>query len=63
MIRQHNEPAGDQNILHYHLHIIPRYQNDDFYNTQKSAFAAKNRAKYALKLSKWLRRFEESLTL
>jgi histidine triad (HIT) family protein len=35
LLRQHNEPAGDQNIWHYHLHVIPRYQNDDFYNTKK----------------------------
>ncbi|MGD8404702.1 MAG: HIT family protein [Anaerolineales bacterium] len=21
MLRQHNEPAGDQNIFHYHLHV------------------------------------------
>ena len=54
MLRQHNEPAGDQHIWHYHLHVLPRYQNDDFYNTQKSPFAAEDRAKYALKLAKGL---------
>jgi len=29
-LRQNNEPAGDQHAFHYHLHIFPRYQNDDF---------------------------------
>ena len=53
MLRQHNEPAGDQNIWHYHLHVIPRYQNDDFYTAQKSPFDAGERAKYARKLKSW----------
>jgi histidine triad (HIT) family protein len=29
-IRQNNEPAGDQHAFHYHLHIFPRYLNDNF---------------------------------
>jgi histidine triad (HIT) family protein len=29
--RQHNEPAGNQDAWHYHLHVFPRYQNDDLY--------------------------------
>jgi histidine triad (HIT) family protein len=61
MLRQHNEPAGDQNIWHYHLHVIPRYQNDDFYNTQKIPFAVTERALYAKKLSKWFMENEELL--
>jgi histidine triad (HIT) family protein len=27
-IRQHNEPAGGQEVLHFHLHVIPRYAGD-----------------------------------
>jgi len=60
MLRQHNEPAGDQNIWHYHLHIIPRYQNDDFHNAQKSPFEADERAKYAQKLRNWFSRSENA---
>ena len=30
-IRQHNEPAGDQQVWHYHLHVVPRYVNDNLY--------------------------------
>lgn len=33
--RQNNEPAGDQHAFHYHLHIFPRYTNDQF--NQKAA--------------------------
>ena len=32
-IRQHNEPAGSQDAWHYHMHVIPRYKNDNFYKT------------------------------
>ena len=53
LIRQHNEPAGDQNIWHYHLHVIPRYQNDNFSSTQKIPFEADERAKCAQKLRSW----------
>lgn len=53
MLRQHNEPAGDQNIWHYHLHVIPRYWNDDFHNAQKSPFDADERANFARKLQNW----------
>jgi len=28
--RQHNEPAGGQDVWHYHLHIYPRYTGDTF---------------------------------
>lgn len=59
MIRQHNEPAGDQNIWHYHLHVIPRYQNDDFHSAQKSPFEAGERARYARRLKNWFSRSEK----
>jgi histidine triad (HIT) family protein len=29
--RQHNEPAGSQDVWHYHLHVFPRYDGDDLY--------------------------------
>jgi len=29
--RQHNEPAGGQDVWHYHLHVFPRYENDNLY--------------------------------
>lgn len=30
-LRQHNEPAGYQDVWHYHLHVFPRYPGDDLY--------------------------------
>lgn len=60
LLRQHNEPAGDQNIWHYHLHVIPRYQNDNFHSAQKIPFAADERAEYAQKLRNWFNRPSES---
>lgn len=29
--RQHNEPAGGQDVWHYHLHVFPRDVGDDLY--------------------------------
>jgi histidine triad (HIT) family protein len=30
-MRQHNEPAGSQDVWHCHVHVTPRYEGDDFY--------------------------------
>jgi histidine triad (HIT) family protein len=32
-VRQHNEPAGNQHVWHYHVHVFPRYAGDDLYFT------------------------------
>ena len=32
--RQHNEPAGNQDAWHYHVHVFPRYAGDDLYATK-----------------------------
>jgi histidine triad (HIT) family protein len=61
LLRQHNEPAGDQNIWHYHLHVIPRYRNDDFHRAQKTPFEVHERAKYAQKLRNWFNKPKELL--
>lgn len=31
--RQHNEPAGNQDVWHLHQHVFPRYKGDQFYET------------------------------
>lgn len=28
---QNNEPAGDQHAFHYHLHVVPRFTDDNFH--------------------------------
>lgn len=50
--RQHNEPAADQSLWHYHMHVFPRYPDDNLYlNTnQKRYVTAEERIPYATKL-------------
>ncbi|MCB9810618.1 MAG: HIT family protein [Candidatus Nomurabacteria bacterium] len=51
-IRQHNEPAGNQEVWHYHLHVFPRYEGDDLYSLHKQSFSSDpvSRAEFATKL-------------
>jgi histidine triad (HIT) family protein len=32
--RQHNEPAGNQDVWHLHVHVFPRYVGDELYASQ-----------------------------
>ena len=32
--RQHNEPHGNQDVWHYHVHVYPRYRDDGLYLTR-----------------------------
>lgn len=54
--RQHNEPAGDQDLWHFHVHVYPRYEGDDLYlNHDNRGFVdAETRAPYAKKLRAYL---------
>jgi histidine triad (HIT) family protein len=49
-LRQHNEPAGGQDVWHYHMHIYPRYEGDDFIRAEKIVTAPEKRAGYAARL-------------
>lgn len=53
--RQHNEPAGNQDVWHYHLHIIPRFKGDNLYlNHEKIRWvSAGERAPYVKKLKEY----------
>jgi histidine triad (HIT) family protein len=31
--RQHNEPAGNQDAWRYHVHVFPRYADDQLYSS------------------------------
>jgi histidine triad (HIT) family protein len=55
-IRQHNEPAGYQDVWHYHLHITPRYVDDQFYPrySEKEFMPVSERARHAEKLREGL---------
>jgi histidine triad (HIT) family protein len=49
--RQHNEPAGDQEVWHYHLHVIPRYEDDHLYTAEFRVAAPEIAAEYARRLA------------
>jgi histidine triad (HIT) family protein len=53
--RQHNEPAGGQDVWHYHLHVFPRYTGDNLYedNAKIALIAPASRLPYAQKLQQW----------
>lgn len=48
-IRQHNEPAGHQDLWHLHVHVIPRYDGDKLYELNDSAtwYGEQDRSYYA----------------
>ena len=55
--RQHNEPAGNQDVWHYHLHVYPRYVDDNFYKNHHDAYwtTEAERKPYADKLKEVLK--------
>lgn len=54
-IRQHNEPAGDQDVWHYHVHVTPRFIGDRFYASDKIKFPEEERLHHARRLREYLR--------
>jgi histidine triad (HIT) family protein len=54
--RQHNEPAGNQDVWHYHLHVTPRYSGDQFYCSRRELMPADERAQHARRIQNYLRR-------
>ena len=50
--RQHNEPAGYQEVWHFHLHVFPRYPSDELYALHASPryTTPEERAPYAARL-------------
>lgn len=51
-IRQHNEPAGDQDVWHLHVHVLPRQSGDLLYQRHQESrwVEPAERQLYALKL-------------
>ncbi len=54
-MRQHNEPAGNQDMWHFHIHVFPRYINDNLYKLHDNFRWTKpeERVPYANKLRKY----------
>jgi histidine triad (HIT) family protein len=56
--RQHNEPAGNQDTWHYHIHVTPRFHGDELYKTYKAGKAVmppRDRARYAKDLVSYMK--------
>ena len=49
-VRQHNEPAGNQHVWHYHLHVFPRYADDMLYRQIRHPVPVQVRAEKAQEL-------------
>lgn len=56
-IRQHNEPAGDQDVWHLHVHVFPRHEDDRLYQRHEESLwvAPSAREPFALRLRAELR--------
>jgi histidine triad (HIT) family protein len=48
--RQHNGPAGDQDVWHYHLHVIPRTHDDGLHRGEKALYETGERLAVADRL-------------
>ena len=60
-IRQNNEPASDQHAFHYHQHVIPRYNGDNFNKelTKKSIHSEPTeRDKYSQRLKQYIMKWK-----
>ena len=57
--RQHNEPGGDQDVWHFHVHVFPRFDGDRLYERTAEVRWAdqEERAPYAERLRAELARF------
>lgn len=55
-LRQHNEPDGNQDVWHFHVHVFPRYKDDDLYKNheQKKYVSPAERKVYADRLRPYL---------
>jgi histidine triad (HIT) family protein len=48
--RQHNEPAGDQDLWHLHVHVFPRFEGDNLYGSWYRESTLEERLDFAARL-------------
>jgi histidine triad (HIT) family protein len=48
--RQHNGPAGNQDVWHYHLHVFPRFHGDGLWGGDKVPYEPEERVEAAARL-------------
>jgi histidine triad (HIT) family protein len=58
---QHNEPAGSQDLWHYHLHVIPRYTDDELHLNFNNFrwVTAEERAPFVTKLQEYFAKLDK----
>lgn len=51
-LRQHNEPGGNQDVWHFHLHVFPRWEGDRLYQRtdESREVGAEERQMFAARL-------------
>ena len=49
--RQHNEPAGNQDVWHFHQHVFPRYSDDNLYSCIREPYDDDEKMEIAQKLA------------
>jgi len=59
--RQHNEPAGDQDVWHYHVHVTPRFSNDNFYSSEIISFPENERLEHAKRMREFMEEHKSEL--
>jgi histidine triad (HIT) family protein len=59
--RQHNEPAGGQDVWHYHVHVTPRFMDDDFYKSKGIEFPEELRLQEANRLRKYMAEHQQDI--
>jgi len=59
--RQHNEPDGNQDVWHYHLHVFPRYKDDNLYTMERKWVTVEERLVYAKKLRAYFSMYHDKL--
>ena len=57
-IVQNNEPSGGQHAFHYHMHLFPRFENDDLHENMHNSRRStpEERRPYADKLKEYLQK-------
>jgi len=53
--RQHNGPAGNQDVWHFHLHVFPRFRDDRLWGGHKAPYVTDERLEVADRLRTALR--------
>lgn len=60
-LRQHNEPAGNQDVWHYHIHLTPRFTGDGFQVSKAIPFPEAERHAEAKRIRDYVQAHRDEL--